>query len=385
MRIVIMLTLALALAGVLALFPHVADQPLKIEAFGWLFETRQGPFILLLLLLLGSFWILRRIIVAILAGPGQVWQVLRSGGRQRRETRLREGLAELIDVRGDLGARVFRKTRGVVPAWSHGLLRAFTTPAANYAMPSAGDDALLTALRARIVTDPAAVPKPDIAMRRAHLEAWLNVHPGAPLALRRQTDISEEEEDWAALIRLLEEVWKKGGRSAASTRPRLASACMALAKAQPAHALEHLRKAHRLMPEDGDILLALGKTMIDQGDAASCRKLWSMYLEAHDDEAIAVALHALLYPDALKAYRKLEKVKAAEMTPARAWLRAQLAHDADLIGLAMDHMRDLIQSHPGPLAWKTFGDWHAKTADWMEASRCYRKALEFGDNPGNRH
>jgi len=80
----IMLTLALALAGVLALFPNVADQVLKIEAFGWIFETRQGPFILLLLLLLGLIWMLRRIISAILAGPGQVWQVLRSGGRAEK-------------------------------------------------------------------------------------------------------------------------------------------------------------------------------------------------------------------------------------------------------------------------------------------------------------
>jgi len=380
MRIVIMLTLALALAGVLALFPHVADQPLRIEAFGWLFESRQGPFILLLLLLLGLFWMLRRILAAILAGPGQIWQVLRSGGRKRREARLRDGLAELIDMRGDLGAKAFRKTRGIVPAWGRGLLRALTMPAANHALPATDDDALLTALRARMVTDPSASPKPDMATRKAHLEAWLRVHPGAPLALKRKVDMAEEEEDWAVLTLLLEDMWKKGGRSAASIRPRLALAYVALGKAQPDHALEHLRKAHRLMPEDGDVLLTLGNALIERGEAQACRKLWSAHLETHDDENVAVALHELLRTDALKAYRKLEKVNHTKMPPARAWLRAQLAHDADLGGLAMEHMQELIQSHPGPLAWKTFGDWYAEKADWVQAARCYRKTLEQGNS-----
>jgi len=380
MRIAIMLTLALALAGVLALFPHVADQNLKIEAFGWVFETRQGPFILLLLLLLGTFWMLRRVIAAILAGPGQVWQVLRSGGRKRREARLREGLIQLIDMRGDMGARAFRKTRGIVPGWGNALLRALAVPAAEHPMPSADDDALLTALHARIVTDPAASPKPDLATRKTHLEAWLNVHPGAPLALHRKIDIAEEEKDWAGLTHLLEDLWKKGGRSAASIRPRLASAYLALAETQPDHALEYLRKAHRLMPEDGDVLLGLGKALNEQGDVQSCRKLWSTHLETHDDEAIAIALHEILRTDALKAYRKLEKVSDTKMPPARSWLRAQLAHDADLEGLAMEHMQELIKTHPGALAWKTFGNWHAETSDWVQAARCYQKALEFDGN-----
>jgi len=377
MRTMIMLTLALALAGVLALFPHVADQTLKIEAFGWMFETRQGPFILLLLLLLGLSWMLRRIISAILAGPGQVWQVLRSGGRKRREARLRDGLTQLIDMRGDLGARAFRKTRGIVPVWGNALLRNLATPAGDHALPARDADALLTAMNARIVTDPAATPKPDLATRKTHLEAWLNVHPGAPLALQRRIDLAEEEEDWAALTRLLEEVWKRGGRSAASIRPRLAAAYMALAETQGDHALEYLRKAHRLTPEDGNILLALGKILIEHGDVQACRKLWSAHLETHDDDTIAIALYEILRTDALKTYRKLEKVNDAKMSPARAWLRAQLAHDADLGGLATEHMQELIKTHPSPLAWKTFGDWHAEAADWVQAARCYQKALEF--------
>ncbi len=376
MRIAIMLTLALALAGVLAMFPDVADQPLRIEAFGWMFETRQGPFVLLLLLLLGVFWALRRILAAIVAGPGHIWQALRSGGRKRREARLQDGLAQLIDIRGDLGARAFRKMHGIVPGWGKTLLRALGTSAADHAMPPTDGDPLLTALTARIVTDPAAAPRPDLAMRKAHLEAWLKAHPGAPLALQRKIDMAEEEEDWATLARLLEEVWKRGGSSAISIRPRLASAYMARARAQPEHGVEYLRKAHRLMPESGDVLLALGRALCGKGETPACCKLWSAHLEHHDDEAIAIALHELLRGDALKAYRRLEKVSDTQMTPARAWLRAQLAHDADLGGLAMDHMQKLIKSRPGRLVWRTFGDWHAETADWVQAARCYQKALE---------
>ena len=376
MRIAIMLALALTLAGVLALFPNVADQQFKLEAFGWIFETRQGPFILLLLLLLGIFWLFRRIITAILAGPGQVWQVLRSGSRKRCEARLRDGIAQLIDIRGDLGARAFRKVRGIVPGWAGKLLRSLSAPAAEHAMPSVDDDPLLVALTARMVTDPATAPRPDPATRKAHIEAWLKVHPGAPLALRRKMDMAEEEEDWATLVRLLEEVWKHGGSSAASIRPRLATAYMKLAEAQPEHGLEYLRKAHRLVPESRDVLLCLGKVLLERGDVQDCRKMWSAYLEQHDDEAVAVELYKILRGDALKAYRKLEKVDDAKMSPSRAWLRAQLAHDANLSGLAVDHMQELISSHPSRLAWQTFGDWHAENEDWAQAAHCYRKSLQ---------
>lgn len=393
MRIVIMLTLALALAGVLALFPQVSDQPIKIEAFGWIFETRQGPFILLLLLLLGIFWMLRRILTAFFAGPGQVWQLLRSGGRNRREAHLREGLSQLIDRRGDSGARAFRKVSGIIPDWGNALLQTLVTPVLDYAMPSADDDALLVALKARIITDPSASPKADLAMRKAYLEAWLNVHPGALLAMQRKINIAEEEKDWATLTRLLEVMWKKGGRSAANIRPRLAAAYITLAETQSDHqsdhALQHLRKAHQLTPEDENVLLIFGKALIEQGDGQACRKLWSVYLETHDAASVAIALHEILCTDALKAYRKLEKVNDKKMTPARAWLRAQLAHDASLDGLAMDHIQKLIKAHPGLLVWKTFGDWHAEKADWIQAARCYQKAFEFDgdsskvDNPEN--
>jgi len=373
MRVFILLVLALTLAGLLALFPNLADQPLRIEAFGWLFETRQGPFILLLIVLLGLAWLAQRLFTAIAAGPGQVWQALRSGSRKRREARLREGLAALVDMRGDQGARIFRKTRGIIPRWGNPLLGALATPAAEQPAPAPEDDDLLVALRARIATDPDARHRPDLATRKLHLEAWLKAHPGAPLALERKIDLAEEEGDWATAAQLLEDVWKRGGRAGASVRPRLARACMNLASEKPEQALEYMRKAHRLMPEDGEITLALGRLLIERGEARAARKLWMTHLETHDDEAVARALHELLKPDAMKAYRRMKH--ASGMPAARAWLRAQLAHDAGLEGLAMDHMKALLEGRHCALAWRTLGDWHTAREEWAEAARCYQKAL----------
>lgn len=380
MRILIMLLLALSVAILLALFPDVANQVLRIEAFGWVFETRQGPFIIALLLLLGAFWVLRRIVIAILAGPGHAWQALRLGGRKRQESHLKDGLSQLIDMRGDFGARHFKKVRSIIPSWAVTLLRSIHLPATEQPLPAADTDSMQVALAARIATDPHSGHRPDLATRKAHLEAWLKAHPEAPLAMERMLGIAEEEGDWATTARLLEELWNKGGRSASSVRPKLARVYLALAEQKPDTALDYLRKALRLMPESSEVLLALGHAHLKQDDEDACRKLWSAHLEKHDDEAVAEALHELLRKDALKAYRKMEKLRTEKMTPAQAWLRAQLAHDANLKGLAMDHMQELVKHYPGQLAWKTFGDWHAQASEWVQAARCYQKALRVGDD-----
>ncbi len=99
MRLFFLLLLALGIAVLLSLFPTIAGQPLRVEAFEWVFETQQGAFITALLVLLIIVWLLRRIVSAIFAGPGQLWNTLRMGGRKRREQRLKEGLAEWIDMR----------------------------------------------------------------------------------------------------------------------------------------------------------------------------------------------------------------------------------------------------------------------------------------------
>lgn len=377
MRVFILLVLTLGIAILLALFPEAAQEELRIEAFGWILETQQGTFVLALLLLLVLLWAVRHLVGALLAGPSHVWQALRLGGKKRRETHLREGLAQLIDMRRDLGAKAFRKSSGILPDWGTALLRTLTKPAAEQVL--ADGDPLNIALAARIVTNPDARPRPDVAKRKAALEAWLRVHPGAPLAYARLIDLAEEEGDWHALVELLEQAWEKGEQSAASVKPRLARAYAALAHEEPTQALEYLRKAHRMLPHDKDIVLALGRAQLANEDDRAARQLWSAHLEQHDDADVAAALFDLLSKDPLKAYRRMDKEDTRRMNAASQWLRAQLAHAADLTGLANEHMQTLIEQHASALAWRTRGDWHADKGEWQQAAHCYRQALGRGE------
>jgi len=380
MRTAFMLFLALTLTIALTLFPDIANQTLRIEAFGWLFETRQGAFVVALLLILAVIWFIRRLVAALLAGPGQLWRTMRVGGRKRREARLREALADWLDMRGEVGTKIIRKARGVLPDWALKMLATMMTPAHEQQVSGKEKDPLNIALAARIATDPDARPRPDLTVRKAHLEAWLQVHPDAPLALLRMADVAEEEEDWEMLVRLLEDLWKRGSCSAASIKPRLARAYLALAGAKPEEALQNLRKAYRLAPEDSDVQLALGNSQIAQGDTQAARKLWLSYLEEHSDERIAQALLELLKDDPMRFYRKLDAKGTNALNPAQQWLRAELAHAAELEGLAVEHMQTLLEQHPGRLAWKSFGDWHAAAGDFGEAAHCYQQALKMDDD-----
>jgi len=376
MRIFIILVLALALAVLFGLFPETADEMLSIRAFGWLFETRQGPFILLLVLGLGVFWLLRRILLALLAGPGHLWQTLRTGSRKRKEAHLRDGLAEWLDMRGERGWKSFRKGRGFLPAWGDALLARLPQSAAEMPLPSDADDDLLIALTARMASDPHASPRPDPGVRQAHLDAWLKAHPGAPLALERKASLLQETEDWHGLAGMLEKIWQRGGTSSSRTAPRLAAAYVRLADDDKENRLGYLRKAHRLQPESRSVVQALGRALIAEGDAATCRKLWLAHIVRHDDADITVELVALLRDDALKTYRRMEKKSAADLTPAQALLRAGMAHAAGLSGLATEHMNQLLAEHTSPQAWRMLGDWRTESGDWQAAAEAYRQACD---------
>ncbi|MDX8410789.1 MAG: hypothetical protein R8K46_02800 [Mariprofundaceae bacterium] len=373
-RVLILLLLSLSIAALLAMNPLFAQQAARIEAFGWVFETKQGLLLVVLLLVLATLWALQRIIRAILGGPSHLWQSLRMGSRKRRWGNIRDGLANLIDMRGDLGAKGFKKGGRVLPGWGGELLQLFTLAASEQPLPGSGDDALKIALAARLATDPDASNKPDLAKRKAFLQAWLNIHPGAPLALQRFQQIAEEEADWTQLTELLEEEWKRGGRSSASIKPKLTRAYLALASKQPEHTLLWLRKAQRLGPDSPAVILALGNAYVEQNDRASARRLWMAHLQKNDDLPVAKALRPLLQDDALKAYRKIDKHRDG-MPVATQWLRAQMAHDADLTGLALEHMEELIQHHPSPIVWQTQGDWFAQDDEWEKAAECYKNAL----------
>jgi len=113
MRLVLLLIIALATAVALIAFPNIADQHLRLEAFGWIFETRQGAFIIALFALLLVIGLLRTIVRAIFSGPGTVWRSVRMGSRKRREKKLREGLAQWLDNRGDFGIKTPKRAKGV--------------------------------------------------------------------------------------------------------------------------------------------------------------------------------------------------------------------------------------------------------------------------------
>ncbi len=382
MKIFILLILALTASLLFTLFPGIVSQTLRIEAFGWVFETRQGAFLTALIILLAVVWLIRRIFSAILAGPSQLWHTLRMGGKKRREQRLREGVADMFNMRGDLGKKSLRKSRGILPKWASELLQTAIIPANEQSLPDPNQDPLNIALSASIATNPNATAKPDTVVRKAHLEAWLSAHPDAPLAISRLASLAEEEHDWKTAIRLLEQAWKQGQYSAASIKPRLAHAYTELAKEEVENRQHHLRKAQRLLPDSSEVVLALGEMHLANHDNDATQKLWFAHLERHNDFKVAAVLFNLLKTDALAAFRKLDKSNAARTyLPAKRWLQANLAHTAELGGLANEIMTRLLEEHASPEMLRSKADWHANAGEWEQASGYYQQLCDKKAGP----
>jgi len=373
MRLKFLLIIALLLTIILTLFPDIALQTLRIEAFGWQFETRQGAFVVSLLLIFAILWLIQRLLSAIIAGPGQLWQTLRMGGKKRREQRLRDGIAQWLDMRGDYGKRAFKKSRGILPDWAVQLLKISTLSASDQTLAANNDDTLLIALSARIATDPEAKSKPDIATRKAHLENWLKSQPNAPLALVRMADLALEEENWAEAIQRLENIWKHGFRAASRAKPQMAKAWLALAKKDPEHAMEYLRKAYRMLPINTNVVLALGQALLTSGDQKATEKLWLGHLQKNNDLIIADASFDILKDNALATFRKLEK---QEGSLALQWLQTRLAYTGKLHGLAEESLATLLATQPCQEFWQTQAEWLVEKEQWQEAMQAYQKALD---------
>jgi len=378
MKLALVLIVALVVSIALIVFPDIADQALRIEAFGWVFETRQGAFIVALLVLLFALWLMRSVLGALFAGPGVLWNSLRMGSRKRREKKLQEALAQCLDQRGDAGARGFKRSRGVLPDWASDMLRTLATPAHRLPVPSeqSNPHALNTVLTARIATNPHASIRPEADIRKAHLEAWLAVHPGAPLAMSRMADVVEEAEDWPTCIKLLEAELKQGHRPAESLQPRLVRAYLALSQQEPDNAMQYLRKSYQLQPQNVDVLLTYGQQLIVADDSKTAQRLWSGHLERNSSDAVAQALLALQRHDAMRAYRKLEGKKDASLNHAQRWLRAELAHAATLDGLAFEHMQKLADETCSATAWHSLGVWYQAVAKHEQAAVCFQAACK---------
>jgi len=378
MRLALLLVLALVVSIALILFPDIADQALRIEAFGWVFETRQGAFIVVLLALLFVLWLMRRLLAALFAGPGVLWRSLRMGSRKRREKKLKEAVAQCLDQRGDAGAKAFKRSSGVLPDWASEMLRTLATPAHRLSAPSeqVKQDSLITVLTARIATNPHISMKPDLTIRKAHLEAWLAVHPGAPLAVSRMADVAEEAEDWLKCVELLEAELKQGHRLAEVLQPRLVRAYLMLSQQDSDNAMLYLRKAYQLQFENVAVLLGYGRVLIAADDAKTAEKLWVGHLQRSNSDTIAQALLQLQRHDAMRAYRKLEGKKDSALNHAQRWLRAELAHAAKLDGLAFEQMQSLADETASGMAWHSLGVWYQSASKYEQAAVCFRASCE---------
>lgn len=376
MRLLFLLVLALVVSIALLVFPDIADQMLRIEAFGWVFETRQGTFIIALFVALLLVWLVRSLFVALLAGPGHIWQSLRLGSSHRRERRLQEGIVRWLNGNGELDRRLLKRSGGVLPDWAIDMLAVTSTPARELPAPDSARGPLLTALTARLATSRLADFKPDLAVRKAHLRAWMESSPNAVLARARMADVLEEEGSWSELVTLLEESWKKGQQSAAGIKPRLLHAYLEFAKSAPEQAAAILRKAYRLSPDDGRLLLAYGQAEISDGKSSNAIRLWLNHLQFRDDMAIARALLVLLQQDEpLKNYRKLEPKGAATISYSLRWMRAELAATAKLDGLAREQMKQLADEADYPAAWESLGRWYEAGGEYQAAASCLNRAL----------
>lgn len=381
MQLILLLLLALGVTALLTLFPDIANESIRIEAFGWIFETRQGAFVVGLLALFFALWLVRTLISAILAGPGQIWATLRMGSHKRRELRLREAITQWINMRGDLGARTLKRSKGVLPEWALEMLKALATPAKDQALAKRDRDPLVTAMAARIVSDPEAYPKPDLSVRKAHIDTWLGAYPDSPLALVRLVDIAEEENDWQKAAATLEQILKQGHRSPHRVQPRLAKAYANLAAQQPEQALAHLRKAYRLAPDNGAIVCRLGRTMLQQDEARDAEKMWWNFLEKNSDFTVATHMFEHLRANAMPAYKRLERRESMRLNPALRWLKAELAHAANLGGLAEEQMRELAEQSGCHQAWQSLGNWYRDGGDFARAAECYARVISLAEPP----
>ncbi len=373
-RIVLALLFVVGIFVSLVLFPDIANQPVRIEMLGWLFETRTGMFILLLIVSISVLWLLQKVFDLSINSPKQLWTSLRSGSTKRRELRLQEALATWIDEGAGHSQKLLKRSKGIIPDWLHASLLLWWDKPSNHPKINDEKDTPLTiALKARLATDAAYIERLSLSERQHYLDVWLAVHPAAPLALQRKAVLLGDMGEYVEQVQMLEALIQKN-KNIQGLKLQLAGALFQLATKDSANQLAHLRKANRLSPNDAAILHALVLALADSGDQTSAERLLLDYLQQHDDIKLAQAALKLLSFDALKNFKRLDK-PAYQNTYAGRWLRMMLAHEADLVGIAKDALDAMLEQNPTALLWQTKGDWLAAEHAWEEATACYQKAL----------
>jgi uncharacterized protein HemY len=375
-RILFALLLIVAVFVGLVLFPEIANQRVRIEILGWLFETRTGMFILLVLFVLGSLWFLQKVFDLSINSPKQLWSNLRSGNKKRRELRLQEALATWIDEGEGNSQKLLKRSKDVVPNWLHDTLTIWwDKPSAHPKINDEKDPALSIALKARLATNPEHQDSITLSERQQYLDTWLAVHPAAPLALQRKAHLLGELGEYAEQVRLLEELWNKK-KNVTTIKPLLATALRFLAQQEPASSLSYLRKANRINPLDAEVVIDLTQALNDAGDRQSSSRLLLDYLETHNHFGVAEVALALLGDEPIKSFKLVDK-PSMQRNDSGAWLRLNLAHKAGLTGIAEDALHALLESSPSQKLWQVRGDWFAEKQKWQQASEAYQKALQF--------
>ena len=374
-RIVLALLTIVAIFIGLVLFPDIANQPVRIEILGWLFETRTGMFILLVIAIITLLWSLQKTFDLSINSPRQLWTRLRSGSRKRRELRLQEALATWIDEGVGSSQKLLKRSKGIVPHWLHEALMIWWDKPSNHPnIHDEKDTPLTIALKARLATDPENIQHLSLSERQHYIDAWLAVHPAASLAMLRKAELLGDSHEYVEQVHLLEELMQKS-KNINHLKPILAQALYNSADKDESNALTHLRKAHRLMPEHTKVLTHLAKALADSGDSASGERLLLDYLRNHDDIEVAQTALKVLAFDALQNFKQVDK-PAFQNTDGGRWLRMMLAYEADLTGIADDAMNAMLSQNPSPLLWQTKGDWLARQHKWEEATEAYQQALK---------
>ncbi|WP_038247765.1 tetratricopeptide repeat protein [Ghiorsea bivora] len=374
-RIVMMLLLIAAVFVSLLVFPDIANQRVRIEILGWLFETRTAMFILLIIFSLSALWLVQKTFALSINSPKQLWTNLRSGNKKRRELRLQEALDTWIDEGEGHSQKLLKRSKGIIPPWLHDALIVWWDKPENHApIHDEKDKPHIIALKARLATEPNQTHL-SLEQRQQYLDAWLMVHPGASLALERKAALLGERGEYAEQVALLEDLFQRK-KQVQHIRPQLATALRHLAKQDSDNALTYLRKSNRINPTDVKTLMNLAQTLQTSGDTQTAYRLLLDYLAQHDDMQVAKALLPMLENDALQHFKQVDKA-VYQTTAAGTWLRMQLAHKAGLSGIADDSLYGLLENHESAELWQLRGDWYAEQGQWQQAAEAYQKANQL--------
>ncbi len=380
----IMIWVTLLLVVSMVVFPELASSRMRLDAFGWQLETRQGFFVLLLLLLFWAVYLLQAGIRLLVLGHGRLLLGWRAGRLGRKERYLRRALLQWIDAEGDMGRRALEKSGDILPQWLQRAWSRVSCAVDELPLPSdAEEDALANAMVARLATDARHWAAQDAQALSLHLHAWQKASPGSLLARFRLARLALQEGQPERAAAILEDLLKKdvalsealarSGEAEASCRPLLARAWLALAEQDEGQRGALLRRLRRLDIHDGALVLRLGELLRKKDGDRAVKKLWLDFLQHHDDVAVADACFALLADDAMGHFRQLEHVHG---TPAFQWLKARLAHACGLDGLATEIMRPLLLADPRPAFLRSQAQWLQEQQRWREACETLERALE---------